>query len=101
MHSFPSISGHPLLLIPFLSLIWFATACGPVGSDEDAPAFIEFEPQVLQFAADKDATILTLWNTGGLAVTFSVQFSAESGGVTWLDVEPTAGSLEGGGRQGW
>lgn len=76
-----------------------SAGCSPAGQANDAPATIELLPQSLDFAAGEDARILTLKNTGGKGVSFSMQFTAESGGVKWREVESTAGSIEGGGSQ--
>lgn len=82
-----------------LVAVSLSLGCGPVDSAETAPAFIEIEPGALSFGADDDALILTLKNTGGEGITFSLQTSAQSVGVTWLEVTPTAGSVEPGGSQ--
>jgi hypothetical protein len=77
----------------------FCVACGPIGTEDTGPAFIVAEPAALSFGADDDALILTLKNTGGKSITFSLQSSAQSNGVTWLEVSPAAGNVEPGGLQ--
>ena len=85
--------------LPFGFLVAaIVSACGPGGTVQDeAPAVLVVEPQVLTFGSDVDTETVLVKNDGGRTLTFSVQVSAQTDNIDWLKVSPEAGSVEGGG----
>jgi hypothetical protein len=72
------------------------TACEPAGSEDEAPPFLELSTPSVTFGADEDSHFVEIRNSGGGLLSFTAAVGAASGGVTWLKVEPEAGSLAGG-----
>jgi len=58
---------------------------------------LEVSPQVLDFRPGKDLDTLLVHNVGGRDLGFSIDFTATSGGITWLELSPAQGTVEGGG----
>ena len=76
--------------------VLLVVGCGPVSEGgDDAPAFLVADPEVLDFQAEEDTETLLVKNTGDKSTDFQLAVSAESGGVSWLKVEPEGGTLSG------
>jgi hypothetical protein len=73
-----------------------AFACGPVGSEAQAPALLAVSTTALSFGAESSARVVEIANEGGADLAFTVTVSAAVDGITWLTGEPLAGSLSGG-----
>ena len=83
-----------------IAFFGLAASCEPGGGDgEQPPAFLEVEPDVLEFGADEDTRTMLVRNTGGEGLTYAITVTAQSAGVVWLEVEPDTGVVEGGGAR--
>ena len=82
--------------LPHCLVVMVLSACGPMGAEE-APAMLTVSPEYLEFADGEDSEALLVKNSGGRELAYSIEVSASSAGVKWLEVEPAAGVVEPGG----
>ena len=83
------------LVLPTV-LVTLVAACGPMGGEDSAPAFLELDRQVITIGPADDTKFLELTNTGGQNRTWQIEVAAAAAGFDWLNVLPMTGVLAGG-----
>ena len=79
-----------------LGFLFLVGACSPAGAGDAAPPLLELDRNALAFGPAEDVKPLLVKNVGGSSLSFTVQASASSDGVAWLQATPENGAVDAG-----